>query len=30
MADEVNIINATMLLRERGVELVEHRSREPG
>lgn len=30
MADEVNIINSTMLLRERGIELVEHRSREPG
>jgi D-3-phosphoglycerate dehydrogenase / 2-oxoglutarate reductase len=30
MTDEVNIINSTMLLRERGIELVEHRSREPG
>ncbi len=30
LADDVNIINSTMLLRERGIELVEHRSREPG
>ncbi|MCU0709178.1 MAG: phosphoglycerate dehydrogenase [Pirellula sp.] len=30
MADEVNIINSEMLLRERGIELTEHRNREPG
>jgi D-3-phosphoglycerate dehydrogenase len=28
--EDVNVINAQMLLRERGVELVEHRSREMG
>jgi D-3-phosphoglycerate dehydrogenase len=30
MADEINIINAEMLLRERGIELTEHRNRELG
>jgi len=30
LVDEVNIINAEMLLRERGIELNEHRNREPG
>lgn len=30
LADDVNIINAEMLLRERGIELTEHRNREPG
>jgi len=30
MESEVGIINAEILLRERGIELVEHRSSEPG
>ncbi len=30
MADEVNIINSEMLLRERGIELTENRNRELG
>jgi D-3-phosphoglycerate dehydrogenase / 2-oxoglutarate reductase len=30
MADDVNIINAEMLLRERGIELTENRNRELG
>ncbi len=30
LADEVNVINAELLLRERGVELIENRNREPG
>jgi D-3-phosphoglycerate dehydrogenase len=30
LADDVNIINSEMLLRERGIELTEHRNREPG
>ncbi len=30
MTDEVNIINSEMLLRERGIELLEHRNRELG
>jgi D-3-phosphoglycerate dehydrogenase len=30
LADDVNIINSEMLLRERGIELTEHRNRELG
>jgi D-3-phosphoglycerate dehydrogenase / 2-oxoglutarate reductase len=30
MSEEVNVVNAELLLRERGVELVENRNREPG
>jgi D-3-phosphoglycerate dehydrogenase len=30
MAEEVNVVNAELLLRERGIELVENRNREPG
>lgn len=30
MPDEVNIINAELLLRERGIELIENRNPEPG
>ncbi len=30
MAEEVNVINAELLLRERGIELIENRNREPG